>query len=566
MANGAEGTLATPEAPRYARPTRKSLGRGFALAALATLVIAAPLVIPRGWLEGLAPSAGGPEMFFRVEPRTLTVTLTEDGELKPRESIKVQSQVEGQSTILSIVDESAKVKKGDLLVELASDQLVERIEGEEIELAKLEANAKAAKEDLDIQRNQNASDIRKAEIDLEVAQLELKKYLEGDYEQTARSIEIDIQQTRTEIDRKGDELEKNTRLKEKGFVTQIKLDELAFELFKAEKTLEKHLLAKQILLDYDRPKNEMQLRSAVDRAREELERARKRAASTETQKLAQVEQNDALLRMRQGRLARMKSQLAACKIYAPAEGVVQYPDDGSRWGDDRIGPGQSVREGQTIIVLPDTSQMLVSARVHEADRHRIAVGLKVRVRVPAVPGATFTGEIAKIDKFADSTNRWLNPELKEHQIEVLLDAFDAPISPGDTAELEILIDELRDVLSVPVQCVYSRGGKSFVFAGDGADLAPVEVDLGQSTATVVEVKRGLHAGQRVAMRADARMLAKLPPDELLEQPPQIAGPQRPRIEAPAASEPPRKGPGAGRRGGPTRGAAGGRPKSKPAGD
>ncbi|RMF73269.1 MAG: efflux RND transporter periplasmic adaptor subunit, partial [Planctomycetota bacterium] len=108
------------------------------------------------------------------------------------------------------------------------------------------------------------------------------------------------------------------------------------------------------------------------------------------------------------------------------------------------------------------------------------------------------------------TNRWLNPELKEHTTEILLDETDAPVSPGDSAEVEILIDHLTDVLAVPVQCVYSRGPKNFVFRRDGRTAEPVEVELGASNESFVEIASGLKPGDEVLMSADERLLAKLP--------------------------------------------------------
>ena len=97
-------------------------------------------------------------------------------------------------------------------------------------------------------------------------------------------------------------------------------------------------------------------------------------------------------------------------------------------------------------------------------------------RESTVPGESFTGKISKIDKFADSENRWLNPDLKEHGAEILLDATEAPLSPGDSAEVKILIDTIEDALVVPVQCVFTRGADSYVFLGSGgsAELTKVQ--------------------------------------------------------------------------------------------
>jgi len=256
-------------------------------------------------------------------------------------------------------------------------------------------------------------------------------------------------------------------------------------------------------------------------------------------------------------LNRLKEQRDKCKIFAPVEGVVQYPSGGHGWRDEnRIIPGETVYEGQTMVVLPDTSQMIVETRIHEADRHKCEEGLECLVTVPAVPGTTFTGRVSKIARYADSANRWLNPELKEHTTEVLLDETDAGLSPGDSAEIKILIDNVSNVLAVPVQCVFSRGSRSFVFGKRGGDFEPVEVELGHSSTTMVEVAKGLSTGDEVLMHADEELLAMLPAPsteqaELKEPPPrpqprpssELAEGRQPPAEPETAEGRPQGGPG-----------------------
>jgi HlyD family secretion protein len=531
-------TTALPAAYARRKVAAAHASRRWWYAAAAVVFLGAVALILRsaapGWVGRLLGREANAVAFHVVEPATLAITLTEDGELKPRESIELKCEVEGQSTILSVVDESTRVKKGDLLLELASDTLVDRLESEQMELRRIQANLEDAIAKLEIQRSQNTSDLKKAEIDLEVAELDLKKYLEGDFPQKLNSVNLDIEQAQMDKRRREEELRKKRYLKEKGFVTAMKIEELEFALRKAQITLERHELSKKILLEYERPKIEMQKQSAVDRAREELGRVQKQADSKEQQAQARKKEYEDQLQSRQRRVERVQKQLEKCKIYAPADGMVQYPQDNWRWGSERIAAGQRVHEGQTMLVLPDTSQMIVNTRIHEADRHLLQEGLPCVVTVPAVPGETFTGKITKIDKFADSENRWLNPDLKEHSTEILLDATDAPVSPGDTAEVKILIDTLEDVLAVPVQCVFTRGSRSFVFVQNGGAGEPVGVTLGRSNTNMVEIVDGLEQGDRVLMHADEQLLAQLPSVQTSEAVEQLAPPPVRRAATPSA--------------------------------
>jgi len=548
MSDTAPTATHAPTSP-YARRLPQARGRLWpAVGGAAVIALAGAGYFGLGTIKRWFAGAVNDPSIYVVEPMSFQIALTENGEIKPVQSEEIKCELEGQNTILSVVPESSRVKQGDLLLELASDQLKERLDTEAVEVRRLDTERQAAEKELEIQENQNQSDIKKAEIELEVAELELRKYLEGDYPQQVNSVEIDIKQAELDLERKRDELRKNRELLQREFVTKAKVEQLEFEVTRAELLLEKHKLARHILETYERPKVHKQKESDYDRAREELQRVKARADARLKQAAAKVEQNRSMLEIKQARLTRLEEQFKKCKIYAPNDGVVQYPtDEASRFGGNRIAAGEKVYEGQTLLVLPNTTQMKVTTRVHEADRHKVHEGLTCLISVPAVPGRTFTGTITKIGRFADSTNRWLNPELKEHPTEILLDATDAPLSPGDTAEVKILVDNVENALAVPVQCVYSRGRESFVFAQRGGSCEPLKVTLGRSNTSMVEVTAGLSPGDRVRMYADEGLLAKLPA-------PPPGAPQE--LGPPEALQGP--GPGAGR-------PAGARPEGRPSG-
>ncbi len=534
MSTTSSSTVAVANASRVSVAPRQAK-RGRRLIMGVVLVIVVAVLFFGGRSLGLfeAWGTGGDDSAIHiVEPTTLNVSLKEDGELKPVNSVAIKCEVEAQGfqrglTIKSVVEESTAVKKGDLLVELTSDEMKDRLESEEIELRQIGAALENAREALAITRSDNASRIKKAEIDLEVAILELDRYTLGEFENRKTSIDIAIKQTEMLLTRAKEEQQNSIPLLEKGFVTQAKMNELDDEIERLTMTKRMHDLEKAILESYEHRKNDMQKTSAVEQAREELGRETQRAASREKQGVDNVANQDQTFGIRQRRFERMKAQLEKCRILAPVDGVVQYggTEDRWRWGGNRIAAGEQVQPGQTLITIPDTSQMMVSTRIHEADRHMTAEGMTCIVTVPAVPGRTFTGKLTKVTHFADSERSWWNPELKEHAAEILLDESDTDLSPGDSASIEIMIEELIDVLAVPVQCVYSRGAQHYVFRRSGLTAAPVEVELGATTTTMVEIKDGLARGDKVVMAPDERMLALLPPVTVEEQPQAPAAPK-----------------------------------------
>jgi HlyD family secretion protein len=494
---------------RGRRPRRLMIG-GLVLVGA---VVVGGVVRPDRLLKRLFTGRTDATAVYRVKPVTLRVTLKEDGELKPVNSLDIKCEVQGERvTIEWVVPESTRVNKGDLILKLTSPDMKDRVDSEEIELRGITAAYEDAQQALEITKSENASTLKKAEIDLKVAELDLKVYEDGTYEKTKASINIDIKQTEMDLKRRREELDRSIPLAEQGFLPRSRIEELTDEIEKLEMTLDKNQRELENLTRYEYEKNMAQKQSAVEQASEELDRERQRSASREKQAQAKVEDQKQALEIRQRKFERMKEQLAKCEIHAPTDGVVQYGPSGERrfWSENRVAPGEQVYAGQTILTLPDTSQMLVSTRIHEADRHKVHEGLKCMITVPAVPGRTFTGTLTKITKFADSERGWLNPNLKEHAAEIKLDGNDTALSPGDTAHVEIMIEDVPNVLAVPVQCVFTRGTKHFVFVRGSLSMAPIEVKLGRATTTMVEVSAGLSAGDEVVMAPDERLQALLP--------------------------------------------------------
>ena len=118
---------------------------------------------------------------YDVTRRSFAVVLNEKGEMEATKSVDVKCEVEGRSTIIWLIPEGTEVQEGDLLVKLASNEIDDKVRAEEIKVQNTKAAAEAADKELEITLDQHLSDIRKAELALRNAEIELNKYLEGDF-------------------------------------------------------------------------------------------------------------------------------------------------------------------------------------------------------------------------------------------------------------------------------------------------------------------------------------------------------------------------------------------------
>ena len=163
--------------------------------------------------------------------------------------------------------------------------------------------------------------------------------------------------------------------------------------------------------------------------------------------------------------------------------------------------------------LPDTTEMMAVVRVHEAKTSKLKIGQPAVVEIEGIPDKRFTGTVTKIAAIADSQNRWLNPDLKEYETEVTLDPTDAALKPGVTAHVELLVDMVEGSLAVPVQSVYSKGGRRYVFRRNGRGVEHVEVQTGAISTDWVQVIDGVSEGDEVLLAfsdEETRLIPELP--------------------------------------------------------
>lgn len=476
--------------------TRAMLGGAVLLA-----IVTGAIWMATTWGGAAGPS--GPVDKFVVAPQSFNVVLKEKGELKAAKSTDVKCEVEGKSTIIYLIDEGKAVKEGDLLVELASNEIDDRIQKEELSESNATTAFEAAKAELDIQRDQNASNIRKGELQIELKKLELEKYEKGDWVQRLKDADIAIQQATIQLQRREQDYNASKELVAKKYITQTEFDEDQFNFKKAQWDLEKANKAMDVLKTYTHVAELRQKESDVSEAVKELDRIKKNAEAEEIKKLRSVEGKEKELSLTRDQLAKLRLQKEKCKIFAPTQGfVVYYAEGGGRWmmsSDGQIKEGAIVHEQQILMQLPDTSTMTAAIRVHEAKTDKIRVGQSVTLTVEGMPGQQFSGKVSKIAALADSQNGWLNPDLKEYETEVTLDTTDAALKPGVTAHVEVLVESVEQKLAVPVQSIYTKGPQRYVFkdALAGASYSPIE--LGAIGTEWAEVRSGLEAGEKVRL-------------------------------------------------------------------
>jgi Cu(I)/Ag(I) efflux system membrane fusion protein len=173
-------------------------------------------------------------------------------------------------------------------------------------------------------------------------------------------------------------------------------------------------------------------------------------------------------------------------IHAPAGGTVL--SIGAR-------QGQFVNPGTELYRIADLDTVWVYADIYEYELPWVKVGDKVRMKLQAVPGRTFEGNVAYIYPYAQDKTRTT-------RIRVVLDNPDGLLRPEMYAELSVLVSEIPDQVVVPAEAVVRSGdfNQIFVLTEEGT-FEPRKVELGVESRGEVAVNSGVEAGERVVVSA-----------------------------------------------------------------
>lgn len=173
----------------------------------------------------------------------------------------------------------------------------------------------------------------------------------------------------------------------------------------------------------------------IDIARSNFEQAR---AGLELAR-AQIEQARAQVASSEAALVRSRRNLAYCTILSPVDGVII---------DRRVDIGQTVVSSlnapSLFLIAKDLSRMQVLVQVNEADIGRVYPGEKVTFTCDAFPGERFRGLVKRV-----RLNATMTQNVVTYTVEITTDNTGLKLLPYLTANVQFVIDERADALTVP---------------------------------------------------------------------------------------------------------------------
>jgi|GEM_PF-910674 len=177
-------------------------------------------------------------------------------------------------------------------------------------------------------------------------------------------------------------------------------------------------------------------------------------------------------------------------IKSPVSGVVlkRYVDAGNT-----ISPAMgSTAMATPLMLIGNISKVKVQVNVVEEDIGRVKKGQQVEAVLETFPGRVFEGVVDNVSPQAD-------PMSHASKVEVVIKNPGNIIKPGVSAEIYIVAGISSKAVTIPREALIRKGDEKYVFIIKEGKARKSLVMPGYDDGNFLEIKKGLAAGETIAM-------------------------------------------------------------------
>ena len=176
------------------------------------------------------------------------------------------------------------------------------------------------------------------------------------------------------------------------------------------------------------------------KAKLNYQQAVEKLASQQVVNNAEVRKRQLEIERNERELDKARKELASTTIKAEKPGLVVY---GKVWKGERpekVRIGDEIWGGVNVISLPDLSQMQVKTYVNEVEVDKLDTGQVALIKLDALPEPTFHGRIKSIASLGREKEGEKN--VKVFDLVLAIEEEDARLKPGMTATAEIMVETI----------------------------------------------------------------------------------------------------------------------------
>lgn len=154
-------------------------------------------------------------------------------------------------------------------------------------------------------------------------------------------------------------------------------------------------------------------------------------------------------------------------------------------------------DGTTIATVADMNDMIFKGKVDETEIGKIKEGMPIELTIGAMDGRTLDATLEYVSPKGVEENGAIQFEIKA-ALSVPNDAF---VRAGYSANAQIILKRVEDVMTIPESTVEFKGDSSFVYLLKSATPQQVfekkPIEIGLSDGINIEIKSGLTSEDKV---------------------------------------------------------------------
>ena len=435
---------------------------------------------------------------FTLKKGDLVLGITQPGTVSAKKKHRVVPQANVRSTIVWIIEENARVKKGDVVVKLDPTDLENRILDGKIELENLEKEQELALETQKLEESTQAANMKAAEDRVSKADDALRKYLRFERRQKRDSLDLNISNSQSKLD-DAKETYRNYKAnpetdtdedKQKAYKKNLANAQSSID--SAENELENNESSRRLWKMYDDPSKLKALYNEVDQADLNMEKVKVAIQSSRARTNRSLHNYTRRIRRVRENLAQNEKFLRMMTLYAPADGIVIYGNPDRPHSNPDIKPGMEVWRGMILMTIPEMSDMVVNLDLPEQYRSKVKVGDRVIVTPDSMPSVKFHGTVDVIPTLPVNIIFWDSTSPKVYKSRIRFDKQSELLVNGMSVQIEVITNTIKDTLFIPVEAIFEDKERFYVYKQTpGGGNTEVDVKIGESNDRFVQILDGL---------------------------------------------------------------------------
>lgn len=196
--------------------------------------------------------------------------------------------------------------------------------------------------------------------------------------------------------------------------------------------------------------------------------------------------------MAQKELDALNEQMGKVKVIAPLSGVITQKNV----EEGQVISGVNETSAQMLFMITDTARKSIEVFATETELSALRLEKEVIFWIEAAPGVRYRGTVSKVDAAAVQTDTGTSSSFFRVEVRIP-EENTASLMLGANTIVEVVAEEAKNVLRIPVEGLFRENEQAFVFVktSKGAEKRPVIP--GVSNTAHVEIKEGIKNGESI---------------------------------------------------------------------